>query len=192
MPNLASWPRQFVAKRAFFNFLGVRFRIFTGDQLAFFVKQKAFKLKEEITVYSDEGQTQPRLQIKARSIIDFSATYDVTDVESGENVGALQRQGMKSLLRDEWHILDPNGMQVATIKEDSGALAIIRRFLFNLIPQTFVVSNASGEIGRMKQRFNPFLHVYDVDLRPTENHEMNPRLGIAAAVLLLAIEGRQK
>jgi hypothetical protein len=44
----------------------------------------------------------------------------------------------------------------------------------------------------MKQRFNPFQHVYDVDLRSTENHELNPRLGIATAVLLLAIEGRQK
>jgi uncharacterized protein YxjI len=192
MSEETTWPRQFVAKRAFFNFLGVRFRIYTGNQLAFFVKQKAFKLKEEITVYADEAQTQPRLQIQARSIIDFSATYDVTDVESGEIVGALQRQGMKSLLRDEWHILDPQGMVVAMVQEDSGALALIRRFLFNLIPQTFVVSTGDGEVGKMKQRFNPFLHVYDVDLRPTENHEINPRLGIAAAVLLLAIEGKQR
>jgi len=81
---------------------------------------------------------------------------------------------------------------VAMVQEDSGALALVRRFLFNLIPQTFVVSTGDGEVGKMKQRFNPFLHVYDVDLRPTENHEINPRLGIAAAVLLLAIEGKQR
>jgi uncharacterized protein YxjI len=192
MSEQYDWPRQFVARRAFFNFLGVRFRIYTGNKLAFFVKQKAFKLKEEITVYADEAQTQPRLQIQARSIIDFSATYDVTDVQTGENVGALQRQGMKSLLRDEWHILDSNGTQVAVVKEDSGMLALVRRFLFNLIPQTFVLSNENGDLGKMKQRFNPFINVYDVDLRPTENKEFNPRLGIAAAVLLLAIEGRQK
>jgi uncharacterized protein YxjI len=192
MSEATIWPRQFVAKRAFFNFLGVRFRIYTGDKLVFFVKQKAFRLKEEITVYADEAQTQPRLKIMARSIIDFSATYDVTDVQTGETVGALQRQGMKSLLRDEWHILDPSGAKIATVKEESALLAIIRRFLLNLIPQTFVMSNQSGELGKMKQRFNPFQHVYDVDLRPTENHELNPRLGIATAVLLLAIEGRQK
>jgi hypothetical protein len=88
--------------------------------------------------------------------------------------------------------LDSNGTQVAVVKEDSGMLALVRRFLFNLIPQTFVLSNENGDLGKMKQRFNPFINVYDVDLRPTENKEFNPRLGIAAAVLLLAIEGRQK
>ena len=192
MDSAQTWPRQFVAKRAFFNFLGIRFRIFVGGQLAFFVKQKAFRLKEDIPVYTDESQTQPRLQIKARSIIDFSATYDVTDVESGQVIGALKRKGVKSFLRDEWHILDPDGSTLAQVQEESLVMALIRRVLFNLIPQRFIVSRGSVQLGTMKQRFNPFLHVYDVDLHATDNDELNPRLGIAAAVLLLAIEGRQK
>ena len=187
-----TWPRQFVAKRAFFNFWGVRFRIFVDGQLAFFVKQKAFRLKEDITVYADETQTLPVLQIRARNIIDFSATYDVSDPHTGQTVGALQRKGVRSMLRDEWHVLDPTGAILAVIQEESIALAVLRRVLFNLIPQIFTVTQDSVWLGEMKQRFNPFLHVYDVDLRPTKNHELNPRLGIAAAVLLLAIEGRQQ
>jgi hypothetical protein len=192
MSEDTQWPTKFVAKRAFFNFLGVRFRIFVDGKLVFFVKQKAFKLKEEITVYADEAQKHPRLTIMARSIIDFSATYDVTDVTTGQKVGALQRQGVKSLFRDEWHILDAQDTHSFTVKEDSGIMALIRRLLFNLIPQKFKVSAGDKQIGMMKQRFNPFLHVYDVNMGATENSELNPRLGIAAAVLLLAIEGRQR
>ncbi len=191
MSDASQWPTRFVAKRAFFNFLGVRFRIYVDNKLVFFVKQKAFKLKEEITVYADEAQKHPRLTINARSIIDFSATYDVTDTQTGQKVGALQRQGVKSMFRDEWHILDTQDSPTHTVLEDSGMLALVRRFFFNLIPQKFVVKAGETQVGMMKQRFNPFLHVYDVDMHSTDNSELNPRLGIAAAVLLLAIEGRQ-
>ena len=192
MAAAQTWPRQFVARRAFFNFLGVRFRIYVGGHLAFFVKQKAFRLKEDITIFSDETQTQPMLQIRARNIIDFAAIYDVIDPHTGQAVGAIQRKGIRSMLRDEWHVLDPSGGILAQIQEESLGLALLRRVLFSLIPQTFLVSSGSVTLGHMKQRFNPFIHVYDVDLQATENHELNPRLGIAAAVLLLAIERRQK
>ena len=43
-----------------------------------FSRQKAFKLREEIRVFSDESEATLLLMIKARNIIDFGATYDVT------------------------------------------------------------------------------------------------------------------
>ena len=98
--------RQFVAKKALFSFLGSTFRIFDPEgRLQFFVKQKAFKLKEELNVFADEGQSNKRLTIKARSVLDFSGTYDVTDATSGEVVGACKREGMKSMFRDSWLVL---------------------------------------------------------------------------------------
>ena len=45
-----------------------------GD-LIFYVKQKRFKLKEEIIVYADVKKLQPLFYIKADRIIDFSAVY---------------------------------------------------------------------------------------------------------------------
>ena len=123
---LSRYQSRYLAKKAFFNFLGSSFRLFdTSGNLVFFVKQKAFKLKEEITVFADEGQSDAQLRIKARSILDVSATYDVTDANTGEGVGALQRKGLKSILRDEWVILDTEGSPVGSIKEDSTLFALL-------------------------------------------------------------------
>jgi uncharacterized protein YxjI len=188
---LANYEPKYVAKKAMFSFMGSAFRLFspTGE-LAFFVKQKAFKLKEEITVCADEAQQNPRLRIKARSIMDVSATYDVTDAASGSVVGALRRKGLKSIIRDEWAILN-NDQEVGKVIEDSGFLAILRR-IFPIIPQTFKVSMGDVEVGMIKQRFNPFQLAYDVDFSADTGNKLDRRLAVATVVLLLAIEGRQK
>ncbi len=187
---LAKYETKYVARKAFFSFLGNTFRIFsTSGQLAFFVKQKAFKLKEEIVIFADEAQTQPMLRINARSIIDISATYDITDAATGAVIGAMKRKGLKSLIRDEWAILS-NEQEVGKVIEDSGALAFLRR-LFPIIPQKFKVSLGNTEVGFIKQRFNIFQLAYDVDFSLDASGQFDPRLGVAAVVLLLAIEGRQ-
>ena len=43
------------------------------------------------------------------TIIDFGATYDIVDMTTGENLGAAQRKGLKSIIKDTWKILDANG-----------------------------------------------------------------------------------
>ncbi|HCH61693.1 MAG TPA: hypothetical protein DFR83_02735 [Deltaproteobacteria bacterium] len=188
---LTQYRSTYVAKKAFFNFLGNAFRLYSPDgSLAFFVKQKAFKLKEQITVFADEGQQDAMLGIQARSVLDFSAVYDITDAKSQEKVGALQRQGVKSLFRDEWSILDAQDNVLGSVKEDSGLLALIRRFLVQIIPQTFRVQVEGHEVALIKQRFNPFQLGYDVDFSNAEG-KLDPRMYVAIVVLLLAIEGRQ-
>ncbi|GDX81551.1 hypothetical protein LBMAG42_33620 [Deltaproteobacteria bacterium] len=186
--------RNFVAKKAFFSFLGGTFRIFGPDgQLQFYVKQKAFRLKEELNVFADEAQTQKRLTILARNWSDFSSAYDVTDATTGAVVGACKREGLKSMFRDSWLVLGEGDALVGTCKEDSMFMALIRRFFFkNLIPQSFTIANDQGaQIGTIKQRWNPFQLAYDVSFDGSQNASLDPRLGIALVVLLLAIEGRQ-
>jgi len=190
---LSLYGTQYTAKKAFFNFLGASFRIYGSDgQLRFYVKQKAFKLKEEITVFGDEAATKPMLSIKARSILDFAATYDVTDVATGERVGAMKREGVRSsFLRDKWTILGENDNKIGEVNEDSMMLALLRRFLSNLIPETFHVHVAGKEVGTIVQAFNPFILTYRVDFSQA-GALLDPRLGVAMVVLLLAIEGRQE
>lgn len=189
--ELTRYTQHYVARKAFFKLLGNAFRLYgPSGSLAFYVKQKAFKLKEDITVYTDEDQREAVLNIKARSVLDFSGTYDVTDLATGATVGALQRNGLKSLLRDEWSILNTAGEPIGKILEDSTFLAIVRRFLSNLVPQSFTFTLGDRAVGTVKQNFNPFRLSYEVDFSPGGD-ALDPRLGVAAVVLLLAIEGRQ-
>lgn len=183
---------KYLARKAIFAFLGQKFHIYDHQgNLSFFVQQKAFKLKEAITVYADESKQTPLLYIKARSIMDFSGTYDVTTT-SGENIGALKREGLRSMLQDEWTILDPSGRPIGKVMEDSTIMAILRRFLNNLIPQTFMLTIGDQHVATFDQHFNPFVAKFDLDFSPDPHEQLDRRLGIAAAVMLLAIEGRQQ
>lgn len=182
---------QFLARKKVFSFLGNKFHIYgPSEDLRFFVKQKAMKLKEDITVFTDESMTTPVLKIGARSWQDFSGTYDVTTPQ-GERLGSLKREGLKSILKDKWLILNNDDQPVGEIEEDSTFAALMRRFLSNLIPQTFNVRLNGQQVAVFSQHFNPFVAKYDIDFSLDQNDSLDRRLGIAAVVLLLAIEGRQ-
>jgi hypothetical protein len=132
----------------------------------------------------------PLLTIRSRQIIDFSAAYDLVDATENRKVGAARRKGWSSILRDAWELLDEADRPVASIREESGGLAFARRFLTNLIPQSFEVKDASGKIlATFSQRFNPFIYKLDVALRPAI--PIDRRLVLGGAVLISAIEGRQ-
>lgn len=74
-----------------------------SGRLLMYVKQKAFKLREAITVYADEAQTRPLYRINADRIIDWSARYSISD-EAGAEIGAIQQQGMRSIWRTRYDI----------------------------------------------------------------------------------------
>lgn len=160
-----------------------------SGNLVMFVKQKAFKLKEDIRVYSDKERTNELIYIQARHVLDVSATYDVTDQTTGEKIGALRRKGLAStFIQDQWEMLNSDESIIGEIKEDSTVLALIRRYATNLIPQSFSFSSNGMELAQLKQRFNPFLFKADFKLLNTET---DARLAIAGAVLMMCIEGRQ-
>ena len=178
-------------RRKFWTLFGASFHVYDpNDQLLGFTRQKAFKLKEDIRVFEDEAMSKPLLTVQARKIVDFSAAYDMVDAGSGSKVGAARRKGWTSILRDAWEILDADDHPVGKIVEDSGGMALVRRFLTNLVPQRFEVTGANGmPVATFKQRFNPFIHKLDVTIH--DGSAIDRRTLFGAAVLISAIEGRQ-
>ena len=185
----------YILRRKVLTILGQKFHIYDPQgNLALFAKLKAFKIKEDIRIYADEAQTQEVLSIRTQSVFDIAGTYDVNDTVTGETVGALKRKGLKSMLRDEWLILDANGQEVGKIVEDSQLKALIRRFIDAasfLMPQKFHAEIAGQTVATYQQNFNPFVRKIVIDFGPDQQNVLDPRLGLAAAVLLCAIEGRQ-
>lgn len=182
----------YVLKRQVLALTGI-LRIFTAQgQQVLFCQQKMFKLKEDIRIYSDETKTRELLNIQARQILDFSAYYEVSDSLYTTKIGGLRRKGLRSLLQDEWEVFDAQDNSMGILKEDLLSLAILRRFLFGtLIPQNYDLNIGSGRVADYKQRFNPFRFELDIDFQMDNGHQLDRRLGIAAAILLATIEGRQ-
>ena len=187
-----SYP-QYTVRRAFLSLWHRKFRIYEpSGQLVLYSEMKALKLREDIRVYADEEKSQELLVIKARQVLDISATYDVWDARQSLKVGALKRKGLKSVVRDEWTIFNAQDQEIGKIQEDSLALALIRRFLTNLIPQSYTVELKGQPLIQFKQNFNPFLLKLSLDFSGDLNSQLDRRLGLAAAILLCAIEGRQQ
>lgn len=175
------------------SLLGGKFEIFDpSGNVVLFSKQAAFKLKEDIRLFTDESMTTELVSIQARSIMDFSAAYDVVDSATGHKVGGLKRKGWKSMFRDQWIIMDVYDNEIGSIQEENAFLAFLRRFVTNLIPQAFNVEIGGSSVAEFKQNFNPFVTKLTLDFSHDTQHRFDRRLGIAAGVLLCAIEGKQE
>ena len=186
--------RNFHVARQWGQLVGTNIRTFDEqNNLICFAKQKAFKLKEEVTFFHDEEQTKPMFKVKARNIIDIAATYDMFDL-NGALIGSLRRRGLASaFVRDEWVILNAQDQEVGTITEDSVALGVIRRyvdFVAYVLPQTYSVNFSGQDVGELKQRRNPFTVKYDYSVQ-SETYNKYPLLILAIPNLLAIIEARQ-
>ncbi|NQX49817.1 hypothetical protein HQN87_31450 [Paenibacillus tritici] len=182
---------EYIIRKKVFSVVGAKVHIYNNsEELLLFSQMKAFKLKEDIALYTDETMDKELLRIKARNMIDFSATYDVYDSETGESLGALRRKGLKSIVKDEWAILDKRDNELGFIKEGSLFSALLRRFI-TLIPQQYNVEIGNLVIPAYRQNFNPFVTKIIADFSEDRQGVLDRRMGIAAAVLLCVIEGKQ-
>lgn len=171
-----------------------RFRLYNpAGQLVLFSEQRMFRLKEDIRVYADEAKTQELLWIQARQILDFSAAYDVTDSTTGMMVGSLRRKGLRSMVRDTWELWDPGGEAIGAVEEDSPARGLLRRLLLgSLLPQNYDARLGAERVADFRQRFNLFRYELEIDFTPDLGRRFDRRLGLAAAILLGTVEGKQR
>lgn len=191
MDNLFS-SNMYILKRQVFALTGV-FRLYdANDTLTLYCKQKMFSLREDIRLYNDELMQEELLHIQARNLIDFSAAYDVFDSRLGTKIGTLRRKGVNSIIRDQWEVLDASEQTIGILIEDSTALALARRMLLGaLLPQNYDLLVNETRYVDIRQRFNLFRYELEIDFRENIGDKIDRRLGIAAGILLAAIEGRQ-
>jgi uncharacterized protein YxjI len=187
-------PNEFTIRQKVFKLLGNAFHVYgPSGEVLLYSKQKAFKLKEDIRLYSGEDMQQEILSIRTTKVIDFSAAYDVVETATGVKLGSFRRKGWSSIVRDSWQILSPSGAQVGEILEDSAGMAIVRRILDEwgslIFPQCFHATIGGQPVCTYQQNRNPFVRKLTVSFTP--GTPFDHRLGIAAGILLAAIEGRQ-
>jgi hypothetical protein len=122
-----------------------------SGNLVMYVKQKAFKLKEAVTIFADQAQTMPIYTINADRVIDFSAAYHIADTR-GQAIGAVKRQGMKSIWRAEYHISDGGGPTMIVREENpwrkvldgvTREIPIVGMFAGYIFCPSYIVTGAS-------------------------------------------------
>lgn len=106
-----------------------------------YIQQKAFKLRESVTVYRDSRKAAVLGKIEADRIIDWSARYTFYDPE-GQPFGAVGRRGGRSLWRAHYDIFDGAHSKTAAfnIQEES----VFKRVLDGFLSDIPVVGAFSG------------------------------------------------
>ncbi|MGD9960527.1 hypothetical protein [Nocardioides sp.] len=111
-----------------------------GDLLGF-AEQKKMAFKEQVTFYLDPAKTRPVFGFKARSVMELSAGYDVTD-EAGNQIGFFKKDFGASLMRSTYRLEGPG--YTGTGQERSQAVALVRRFVNLPLPIHFDYVDAGG------------------------------------------------
>jgi len=164
--------------------------------LLFYVKQKMFKLKEAITVYSDQTQTNALYTINADRIIDFSARYHFKD-QNGIEIGSIKRDGARSIWKARYNIFDSNEQMITQIQEENAwvkvmdavfgeipFLGMLSGYVFNPV---FLVERPDDSLMLRVKKEPAFLEssfVIDKVAELSEAEQLNTVLGILMMVLL--------
>ena len=168
-----------------------------------YIRQKLFKLKEDIRVFADEQQTRLMYSIKADRIIDFNAAYNLTDAQTGQAFGSLRRKGMRSLWKAAYEVHDEHGQPLYFISEESAfmrlldgifselpLIGLLSGYVFN---PSYLVKNGNGKtVMRMKKQPALWEGIFKMEafsksLSPADQKRLV--LGLFMVVLLERLRG---
>ena len=168
-----------------------------GGRMIFYVKQKAFKLKEAVTVFADEAQRTPLYRIAADRMLDISAQYKITS-ESGRTLGVLQRRGMRSFWRAHYEI-HREGRPHLLIQEENpwvklidgfvGEIPIVGMFTGYMLHPAYAVTRMDGGEKVLRAVKQPALFEgrYRIE-RTAPLEDETEELAVLALLMMLLLE----
>lgn len=126
-----------------------------GNYVAY-VRQKMFKLKEDVIVFNDESKSKELFRIRANKWIDFNASYSLNDIADNKNYGRLARKGMRSIWKASYDILDAKDQPKFKVQEDNawvrfwdsfvGEIPIIGMFTGYFLNPSYTVTGIDGKV----------------------------------------------
>ena len=167
-----------------------------GRVLAF-VKQKLFKFKEDISIYSDTSKSELTYKIKADRWIDFNAAYSITKVD-GSELGKIARKGWRSLWKAKYLIIDQNGKEQYSIEEENEwikvwdnllgeipILGLLTGYFFN--PSYAVSDNDGIKVTRLKKTRSMIGRRFQIDKLADIDHDDQERI-IPSLMMMILLE----
>jgi hypothetical protein len=171
-------------------------------KLLFMVRQKAFRLKEAITVYGDEQEVTSLYHLKADRIIDFSARYNFTD-NNGAVIGGVKRKGLKSLWSAHYNIFDggTDETPIFTIQEDNpwvkigdallSEIPIVGLFSGYFFNPTYSIKRADGNVVMRLAKTPGFLSRHFTIKKVDEMTELEETQSVLSMLMMILLERRR-
>jgi len=185
--------------------LDLRFKLFSFSQQItvrdaagnsiLFVKQKMFRLKEKVEVFSDASLKNKLFEINADRIIDFSANYRFTAAD-GSDWGAVRRHGMRSFWSAHYEVIEGNSVDMHIREENPwkkvvesllGEIPIVGFLCLYLINPSYLITMADGTLAMRAIKKPSVFERYFVIERVnavSEDDELRALLSMIMMVLL--------
>jgi hypothetical protein len=119
-----------------------------------YTKQKLFKFREHVEIWTDKSQGTRLAEIRANKVIDWSARYFSTDAHGGE-IGSVGRRGWRSIWKAHYEAFNPgdNTPDFSIHEENAwikvadslfGDIPILGMFSGYLFHPSYLATRASG------------------------------------------------
>ncbi|GGG38374.1 hypothetical protein GCM10011344_44050 [Dokdonia pacifica] len=170
----------------------------SGQTIAY-VRQKMFKLKEDIQIFNNDSKTKVNYRIKADKWLDFSTAYSFYD-ESAENktksFGKVVRKGWRSIWKAQYQIIDQNEKQQYTISEENawvkvgdsllGEIPILNFFTGYLFNPSYIVVDMNGnQIIRLKKLASFFGRKFELSKLGDMDADDDDRVMLSLMMMIL-------
>lgn len=169
--NISTFANDFTAKDS------------AGKTIAY-VRQKMFKLKEEISVFDTDAKATVNYKIRADKWLDFSTAYSFYDARNKE-FGKVVRKGWKSIWNAHYEIINEHQKQQYIINEKNpwvkvldslvGEIPVLSFFTGYLFNPTYLVKDTQGktvvELKKLKSFFGKKFEVSKVGALDTNDDD---------------------
>jgi hypothetical protein len=173
----------------------------TGKTICY-VKQKLFRFREKVEVFTDDTMQQLVATIEADRIIDWSARYTFK-APNGQVLGAIGRRGMKSLWKAHYDVFAP-GAQSPTfaIQEENpwtkmldgfvSGIPIVGMFAGYMLHPSYIASRVEGNAPTLRLTKQPALFEGRFGLTQQGQAEEGEQLALLLSFLMMNLLERAR
>ena len=189
--------------------LEIRFKLFAlSQQIAvrdaagnsiLYVKQKMFRLKEKVEVFSSPDMSRKLFEINADRMLDFSANYRFTGAD-GTDWGTVRREGMRSLWAAHYDIYEQGNIDMMIREEEPwkrlvegllGEIPLLGFVAIYLINPSYIVKMADGTLAQRATKKPSIFERYFVIEKLAEIDEDDELRALLSLIMMVLLEKRR-
>lgn len=155
-------------------------------------RQKLFRIKEDIRVFTDERMGTELFRIKQTNLADAWGNFAVQDSTTSATLGYVRRKAIMSAIRDEWEIYDAHQRLIGGVYQSTGS-ALLHRLVpgGKLAPEDVTITLNGQPVAKINQQFKVIGDIWDLQCLAVPP-QFDRRVLLACALLMGMMERDRK